>query len=892
MSGYLTARVKSVLSADTLILVPSNHTGSTAPVERQLSLAYVQSPRLSNNEIYAFEAREVLRKLLINRVIKFKVLYTYPAFGGGKREFGDIKAPIFDSLIEYLLEKGCVKVKDINDPVDEDYYLDLKDIQEKTKTSSIGLWSNANGINVTNELLYAEIEKSKVLPINAIVEKVISGDRLLVRFLVSKTHHVVAPVLIGGVKSPRVSSDSSTDGEPFGNESKYYVELHLLLRDIKVKILGESANGVLVGKIIHPAGNISEKLLENGLAEVVDWQSSIIGFEEMSLLRAGERLSKVAQKGMWKNKTIKTTGKTSSDSIFDIGSLVQVSIAKIISTDTVVVRTKDDDKDYTVQLSSLRAPRLNDPSQAPFVPLAKEYLRKKIIGKSLKISIDGIREKTENFDERPVVSIIMNDGSNISENIVKDGWATVIRHKRGDDDRSPVWDKLIELEAKAIEKKLGINGKLPPAERIVDASENAGRSKTFLATFSNRSKISAVVDYVSSPNRFRLVLPKEGVKLVLVLGGLSNKSNHSPELAKAALNYVNKKVLQRDVTIDIFNVDKVGGFIGNLYVAGQSLPLQYNLLSQGFYEIHDYSIEQTKFADQLWNAQEEAQNQKIGIWVNYQPEEANTVSEINELMSNTTITKKYYDIECNDISDEGLISFQIINEQSEKLIPFMEKFHEFHQHQPMRAVADKIGATSSYPQVLNGPPKRGDIVSAAYSKNGKFYRAKIISYDKTSRLYKVQHIDFGNFDEVTIGSLRQLPSQFSLNVMSAQGHVGTLSFIDLPPSKPTNYLDDSLDYLFDCIVAKPMVAAEDKRSPSPGVEMSFTLYDAAKVKSSNNTDSVNKEMTSEGWAIVHKVLQPWEKSCKNEIDALRQLEKIAKSQRKGCWEFGDIENDI
>ncbi|GMM35563.1 hypothetical protein DASC09_028880 [Saccharomycopsis crataegensis] len=892
-SIYYSARVKSVLSADTIILVPVNSGNSNvAPVERQLSLAYVQAPKMSLNETYSFEARELLRKLLVGKTIKFKVLYTLPGLGESKREFGDIKTPIFDSLIEYLLNKGAVKVKETNDPFDEDYYFTLQDLENKAKNDNLGSWGHQNKPAVANELIYDEIEGSKTKPISAIVEKVISGDRLLIRFLISKQKHVVAPVLIAGIRSPRSSSANSDESEPFGNEAKYFVEKRLLLQDVKVSVLGESANGVLIGKIIHPVGNIAEKVLENGLAEVVDWQSSIVGAREMSLLRASERLSKVSQKGIWKSHNVAKKQTSAKQTLYSIGSIHDVTVSKIVSADTIVVRTKDGDQEYTCQLSSLRAPKNSDPAQAPFVPFAKEFARKKLIGKHVKLTVDGVREKSEQYDERPLVSITLSDGGDLSEQIVKAGWASVIRHRRGDDNRSQNWDILVELEKTAAEKKIGMNGKLPPAEKIVDASENAGRAKTYLATFANRSKINAVVDYVSAPHRLRLILPKEGVKLVLVLGGLTNKASKDTGLSKAALDYVTKKTLQRDVVIDIYNVDKIGGFIGNLYLPGQKAPLQYNLLSQGFYEIHDYSIDQTKFADQLWDAQEEAQKQKLGIWHNWTGEVEESVDTLAKSIAETKITKKYYDIEVNDISNEGLLSFQIINSESEQLVLFMKKFHEFHMNQPIKSNdKSKLGSVSSYPRLLDHIPKKGDLVSVAYSRNGKYYRGRILNFDKLTKKYKVMHIDFGNFDHVSSGAFRQLPSQFSLDKLPPQGHVGSLSLIKLPPSKPTNYLDDAIDFLDELIMNKKIIALANKASPEPGVEMSFTLYDPEKATKNANY-SVNRELVENGWAIVNKKLIPWETSLKKEHDSLLELELLAKSKRLGCWEFGDIEEDL
>lgn len=263
------------------------------------------------------------------------------------------------------------------------------------------------------------------------------------------------------------------------------------------------------------------------------------------------------------------------------------------------------------------------------------------------------------------------------------------------------------------------------------------------------------------------------------------------------------------------------------------------------------------------------------------------------------VQPKYYDIEVNDISDEGVIAFQLIDSESEKLISFMKQFHEFHNNQPIRVnAASSTSNSSSYPQELTSAPRKGDLVSVAFSKNGKFYRGKVLGYDASTRKFKVQHIDFGNVDYVTSGpkAFRKLPAQFSLDKLAPQGHTASLALVRLPPSQPTNYLDDALDFLDELIIDKKLIALENKKNPEglgSGVEVGLTLYDPDKALK-NPTLSVQRELVSNGYAIVNKgkKLKSWEKSLLGkELEELLKLEKVAKQERKGCWEHGDIEED-
>lgn len=853
------AKVKSVLSADTLIL-----TSPTGTQERSLTLAYLQSPRLQSNEKYAFEARELLRTLLVGKQVKFWVLYRNNA----NREFGDISTPIFQSLIEYVLSKGAAKLRDNLNAFDEDEDLEkYRKIQKEAETSKLGIWNSSyNKIEIVSRP-----EALDTPPVDAIVEKVLSGDRLLVRLLLTPTKHCVIPVLVAGIKTPR-SSSNDEPAEAFGDEAKAYVETRLLMRSVKVELLGESLSGVVVGKFIHPNGNIAEKLLQDGLAEVSDWQSSMLGAKAMTNLRKFEKEARNSGKKIWKKQVAASKQPSSDDSEISVGRRIEATVARVISSDTIVIRLKDN-TESTVQLISLRAPRLSDPSTSAFVAGAKEYVRHKLIGKHVDVSVESIREGNEQFDERPLVTVRTSDGKNINEDIVLNGYASVIRHRKGDV-KPDYWDGLIETELMAIKAKKGIHGKAPAAENLVDASENAMRAKPYLFSFQNRNKIAGIVDHVISGNRFRINLPKEGVKLTLVLGGLSNFSNREDEFAKKAFELASKKFYQRDVNLEIYNVDKLGNFIGSIFLAGSNVPLQVTLLKDGLSEIHERSINETKYGAQLTAAQNEAKEKKLGIWLNYDPSLDEANNELANQVENLKIEKKYLDAQVCEVLDDGLIAFHILDSEKAKLKAFMAKFH---------ASSPSFKPVSSL--------KKNDVVAAKLSDNGKFYRAKVLEVNRDEGKATVQHLDYGTIETIKISEIRTLPNEFSISSYKPQAHIAQLSLINMPPRSQEDYFKEALYYLEDTVLDKQVIACVTYSNPTPGVEFDVELYDP-NVISQNPTESINKDMVSEGWGLVKKKnLKPFEKLLTKERDELLELENDAKSLHIGCWEFGDVEGD-
>lgn len=855
MSVYF-AVVKSVLSADTLVLTSPN--GSQ---ERLLTLAYLESPRIQSNDKFAFEAREVLRTLLVGKKIKFWVLYK----NGSNREFGDVSSPIFPSLIEYVLSKGAAKLKDNIFEDDEDIEK-YRGIQKEAQSNKVGIWGSVNyKIAVEPKIDSSLIGMNE--PISAIVEKVLSGDRILARFLISEREHCVCPVLIAGVKTPR-SSSAEEAGEEFGDEAKQFVESKLLLRSVEIIVVGESSTGVTIGDIIHPNGNIAERLLEEGLAEVSDWQSSFVGAKSMAVLRKAEKSARNAGKKLWKKQAAINSSSSNDSSSIQKGRRFEAVVGRVISADTVVLRLKDD-TEITAQLISLKAPRTSDASTALFAPVAKEYVRHKLIGKHVDVSVEGIREANEQYEERPLVTIRTNDGINLNEDIVANGFASVIRHRKSDD-RPDYWDSLIETEVAATKAKKGIHGKAPAPENIVDASENATKAKPYLFSFQNRNKIAGIVEHVISGNRFRIVLPKEGTKLTLVLGGLANTLTKGDPLAEQALALASKKFYQRDVNIEIYGTDKIGSFIGNIYLTGSKLPFQVTLLKDGLAETHERSLNDTKFGTQMKAAETEAKNSKLGIWKNYDPSN-DIVDTVTDNLEALKIERKYLNVEICEVLDNGLLGLHILDDERAKLKTFMQKLHS---------------VSKNFPSVTS--VKRGEIVAAKLKDNGKFYRAKVLEINRGNKDVKVQHVDYATVETIPISDICGLPAEFSLSVYKAQAHIAQLSLINIPPVGQKEYRKEALYFLDDLLDLKA-VASVTFTNPEPNVEFDVELYDA-KLIATDPSKSINKEMVTEGWGLVKKKnLKPFEKLLSKEREELLALEDKAKQQHIGCWQYGDIE---
>ncbi|KAK6198610.1 staphylococcal nuclease domain-containing protein 1 [Scheffersomyces amazonensis] len=895
--SYFVAKVKNVLSGDTVVLVPTK-TSQFPPPERILTLSYVRAPD-------TFESKEYLRELLIGKDIKFKVNYKNPTTN---REFGDIQAPIFKSLIAYLLEKGLVKLKDNFNDHEGDIYYELKEVENGAKLKDLGVWaSESSEISVIDTLNENIINKSQKYPLKVIVERVISGDRIVGRIVANKSQHVVTPILLAGIKTPRTDdATQSSSVTKVAQQAKVFVEEKLLTTkaELTISIIGENQqSGLPIAIVHHPSGNdIIEKSLELGYGEIVDWQSTLIGSTNMVKYRKAEQTAKALGKGLYAN----VSTPTASTAVSPIKSLKpgltvdNVTIAKVVSADTLVIRLGNDEE-ITVQLASIRAPKPNDTTittdslkRQALASSAREFVRAKAIGKTGSIFVDGLRQENKElgFDSRFLVSFKFGS-TDLSELIVENGWATVIKHNKATNhERSHNWDKLVEIEEN--QKKLAKNGLyasnldkvLTVSNRIIDASENATKAKTFFNGFKQKGRISGgyYIEFIPSINRVKLFNPKEGTKLTLILGGLTNEKSEA--LGEKGLKFLNKRFLQRGgVEFEIYDLDKLGSFIGNLYVNANALvPIQVSLLEQGLIKVHNLAVNSNPFASDLIKAEDSAKEAKKGIWANYDASAEVAQAEAKLSALNVEIKPKFFDIEVVDVDKEsGVISFQYLDSETvKKFNEFKNSFNSFHAQAPS---ASEVSI--DLPFNLKRAPKKNDLVSAKFNENGKYYRAKVIGHDKISGKYEVKHLDFGNVDKVSIGSLRTLPAKYNLINYPQFAHTTVLQNISLPPSKPTDYLTDAIYALEDLTFDKKLVLSA-LPSSTFGIEYDGILYDSE--QSLKDPDyTINKQLVKEGWAIVNnKIVKD---QVKDYVKSLLSEQSHAKSQHLGCWEFGDVSFD-
>lgn len=818
----------------------------------------------------------------MGKVVQFQILYAIPTT---KREYGKVIVPNGPTLPDEIVSEGWAKVREEAGRKEEDEatlaYLDkLRGSEGEAKTAGKGLWGKGGQIESISDVPDPNglVQQYKGKKIDTIVERVLTGDRLIARLLLSPTKHVQTMVVVAGVRAPATKRTTpegkDVPAEPFGTEAHQFVDARLHQRKVTTQLIGVTPQNQLIGIVLHPMGNIAKFLLEEGLARANDQHVTLLG-NDMAQLRQAEKTASNSGKGVFAGATASvSSGPVEAD----------LTVVRILNAETVFLRPRSGDE-RKVTLSSIRQPKPSDAKQNLFGAEAKEFLRKKLIGKHVKVTIDGKKPPSEGFEEREVATVLVN-GKNVALTLVEAGYASVIRHRRDDPDRSPDYDQLLLAEEAAQKEEKGMwSEKTPAAKQYQDYSENLQKAKMEASVLQRRKKVPAVVDFVRAGSRFVILIPQENAKLTFVLSGIRtpkparNPGDTADPFGQEAYDFANRRCMQRDVTISVETTDNVGGFIGTMYVGGENFARA--LVEEGLAEVHQYSAEKAGNANELNAAEKKAKEGRKGIWKDWDPSQDVEEDEVAPAASEgtngdaaaATRRKDYRDVTITHVTEEGKIMLQQIGTSTTgALTELMKSFASFH-----------LNKSNASP--LPGPPKVGDIVSAQFTADKSWYRARVRRIDRDAKKADLLYIDYGNSETLPWSSLRPLSQQqFSTQKLKGQATPAVLSFVQLPAAP--QYLRDTIDMLFELTEGKQLVANVDFVDQDG--TLNVTLLDAG---ASSLENSINADLVREGLAHVPTKLKAWERAAGDTLASLKKLQEEAKEARKGMFEYGDIMGD-
>lgn len=630
-------------------------------------------------------------------------------------------------------------------------------------------------------------------------------------------------------------------------------------------------------------------------------------------LKNAELQSKKDRLRIWKNYVPPVTNSKAIHDQNFTGKVVEV-----VSGDCVIVA--DDSIPYgsplaerRVNLSSIRSPKIGNPRRdekpAPYAREAREFLRTRLIGRQVNVSMEYSRKvsmadgpspvpgssdsrvmdfgsvfllspsKVEGDDSAPAPTPAASQpaGINIAELVVARGFGTVIRH-RDFEERSNYYDALLAAETRAISGKKGIHSaRDPPVMHITDLlTASAKKAKDFLPFLQRSRRLPAVVEYVLSGHRFKLLVPKETCSIAFSFSGVRCPGRDEP-FSDEAIAFMRRKILQRDVEIEIETVDRTGTFLGSLWESKNNMAV--TLLEAGLARLQTaFGTDRIPDAHLLAQAEQSAKKQGLKIWENYvEGQEVANGSSVGD----SSKQKEVHKVVVTEVLGGGKFYVQL--ESDKKVAAIQQQLASLNlQESPLMGVFN---------------PKKGDIVLAYFSADNTWYRAMIVNaprggVESPKDKFEIFYIDYGNQETVPYSELRPLDP----SVSSAPGlaQLCSLAYIKVPGLEE-DFGQEAAEYLYACIVnnEKEFKAQIEERDMSGGKvkgQGTGPVLVVTLVEVESNS-SINAEMLQEGLAILER-RKKWDSRDKQAaLDVLEEHQATAKRLRKKMWQYGDVQSD-
>ncbi|XP_067676667.1 staphylococcal nuclease domain-containing protein 1-like [Haliotis asinina] len=873
--------VKQILSGDAIVIRGQPKGGP--PPERTLCFSNIQAPKVARranptvegatetkDEPFAWQAREYLRKKLIGREVVFTVEYKAPGTG---REYGCVylgRDQSGENMTEAMIAEGFVDVRRLGLKADDPAQQRLVQLEEAAKAAGKGKWADGAGDNIRDVKWTVESPRNFVdshhnKPIEAVIEHVRDGCTVRA-FLLPSFHYVT--VMLSGIKCPMFRQEEGKQvAEPYAEEAKFFTECRLLQRDVHIILEGVS-NMNLLGTVIHPNGNIAELLLKEGFARCVDWSMGVVS-QGADKLRSAEKIAKEKRLRIWKDY------KPSGQSIDVKDKTFNGKVVEVVNGDALVVKIGDSTM-KKVFLSSIRPPRQTQESAGdgakdssnrrvrplydiPYMFEAREFLRKKLIGKKVNVEVDYIQPPNQGYPEKTCCTVTIG-GINVAEALVSKGFATVLRYRQDDDQRSSHYDVLLAAEARAEKKGVGLHSKKEkPVHRVADISGDVTKAKQFLPFLQRAGRSEAVVEFVASGSRLRLYIPRETCLVTFLISGISCPRGSRPlpggQMAPAepygedALSFTKELCLQREVEVEVEAIDKGGNFIGWLFVDGINLSVA--LVENGLASVH-FTAERSNFYKTLQVAEEKAKKDKLKMWANYvEP----TKQEVVEEPADRKVT--YKNVIVTEVND-SLSFFAQTVEKGPELEKMMDELRsEMENNPPLK------GAYT---------PKKGDKCAARFSQDDQWYRAKVEKVESNDRV-TVLYIDYGNREVTSSTEIAALPGSYQSIPPQAAEYI--LACVALPDDEDAK--NEAMDALYSDIINKQLMLNIEYKGPPDYV----TLVTEAK-------EDIALGLISKGFLLVEPRRE--RRLAKIVSDYTKAQEK-AKSQRLNLWRYGDFTQD-
>uniref|UniRef100_A0A5F9D9Z0 Staphylococcal nuclease domain-containing protein n=1 Tax=Oryctolagus cuniculus TaxID=9986 RepID=A0A5F9D9Z0_RABIT len=305
-----------------------------------------------------------------------------------------------------------------------------------------------------------------------------------------------------------------------------------------------------------------------------------------------------------------------------------------------------------INLSNIRAGNLarraaatqpdgKDTPDEPWAFPAREFLRKKLIGKEVCFTIEN---KTQQGREYGLIYLGKDtNGENIAESLVADGLAA---RREGVRANTPEQNRLAECEEQAKAAKKGMWSEGSGAHTIRDLKYTIENPRHFVDSH-HQKPVNAIIEHVRDGSVVRALLLPDYYLVTVMLSGIKCPTfrreadgSETPEpFAAEAKFFTESRLLQRDVQIILESCHNQNILGTILHPNGNITEL---LLKEGFARCVDWSIAvYTRGAEKLRAAERFAKERRLRIWRDYVAPTANLDQKDKQFVAKVNVTVDY-----------------------------------------------------------------------------------------------------------------------------------------------------------------------------------------------------------------------------------------------------------
>lgn len=313
-------------------------------------------------------------------------------------------------------------------------------------------------------------------------------------------------------------------------------------------------------------------------------------------------------------------------------------VKSIVSGDTLLVkpltRSSTNENEQRISLNYITAPKLARPPtessaagasiDEPYAFETREFLRKKLVGREISYTIDFQIPQSNRLMCTVYLGKDKETGENIIESLLSEGLVE-LRQQTGSRANDAKYQRLVIIDEQAKSNKRGRYSDQLASVHVRDLKWTLENPKQFVDQYKSQPPLDAIVEFVRDGNTVRcLLLPSYYMATVQITGikcpllkreGSASNENNEP-FAEEAKQYVDTRLLQREVKIILDGVNNQT-LLGTLLHPNGNIAL--HLLKEGLAKCLDWNLQllQTGWREKYRATEKYAKDNRLRIWKNY-----------------------------------------------------------------------------------------------------------------------------------------------------------------------------------------------------------------------------------------------------------------------------------